>query len=224
MSILFIKNTTLSPLKTCKKIKKGVLCNYSNRRFSANTSQKNRVYNLSFILPKGFFMQKNSTLVLVRAGVISALYVALSFITMPISGGVVQFRPSEGLTLLPLLYLESIPALFIGCILFNLISGLPIYDVILGSVITLVACVFTYIISKLIKKTPLKIFLGGLFPVLLNALFLPLIWYWFSGQMQTVYILSVLSLFISQSLSVYVIGTIVYTVLSRLKSRGVEYL
>jgi uncharacterized membrane protein len=169
-------------------------------------------------------MQKKSTLILVRAGVISALYVVLSFITMPISGGAIQFRPSEGLTLLPLLYAESIPALFVGCLLFNLISGLPIYDVILGSLITLVACVFTYFTSKIIKKAPLKIFFGGLFPVLLNALFLPLIWYWFSGQLEMVYILSFLSLFISQSLSIYIIGTIIYGVLSRLKTKGVKYL
>ena len=171
-------------------------------------------------------MQKNSTqtLKLVRSGIISALYVVLSFIVMPISGGAMQFRPSEALTLLPLLYLESVPALFIGCFIFNLISGLPILDVVFGSLVTLVAGICTYLVGKKIQSIPLKVVFGGLFPVLLNAFLLPIVWYYVYGELQLMYIISVLSLLLSQSLSVYALGSWLYVGALRLKEKGVKYL
>ena len=169
-------------------------------------------------------MQKNSTLILVRAGVISALYVVLSFIVLPISGGAIQFRPSEALTLLPLLYLESVPALFVGCFVFNFLSGLPLLDVVFGSLITLVAGIITYFVGKKIKSTPLKIFIGGLFPVTFNAFILPIVWYFIYGELQVIYLLSVLSLLISQSLSVYALGSWFYLGVARLKNKNLKFL
>ena len=168
-------------------------------------------------------MQKN-TLKYVRAGIIGALYVVLSLITLPIASGAIQLRVAEGLTLLPLIFPEAIPALFIGCLLFNFISALPIYDVLLGSLITLVSAVFTYFIGKLIKNKFLKVFVGGLFPVLLNAIFLPIIWLAFTGELSYVYWLSVLFLFIGQSLSVYTVGTATYVTIDRLREKKVKFL
>lgn len=166
---------------------------------------------------------KNNTLKLVRAGIIGALYIVLSFVTFSFSGGAIQFRIAEGLTLLPLLYAESIPALFIGCLLFNFISGLPLLDVLLGSLITLVAGVLTFLVGKVFKKGWLKVFIGGLFPVLLNAFFLPLIWL-FYGALEYIYILSVAFLVVSQSLSVYLVGSITYFSIDKLKDKNVEFL
>ena len=129
-------------------------------------------------------MQK-TTLKIVRAGVIGALYIVLSLITFSFSGGAIQLRIAEGLTLLPLIYPESIPALFVGCLIFNQISGLALYDVLLGSLITLVASIFTYLVGKFVHSKVLKIVLGGLFPVLLNAFFLPVIWFTFRVDLST---------------------------------------
>ena len=168
-------------------------------------------------------MSKN-TLKYVRAGVIGALYVVLSLITLPIASGAIQLRVAEGLTLLPLIFPESIPALFIGCLLFNFISALPIYDVLLGSLITLVASVLTYIVGKLIKNKALKVFVGGLFPVLLNAIFLPIIWLAFTGELSYVYGLSVLFIFLGQAVSVYTVGTITYVTIDRLRDKKLKFL
>lgn len=168
-------------------------------------------------------MSKN-TLKYVRAGIIGALYVVLSLITLPIASGAIQLRVAEGLTLLPLIFPESIPALFIGCLLFNFISALPLYDVLLGSLITLVSAVLTYLIGRLIKNKVLKIFIGGLFPVLLNAIFLPVIWLAFSGQLAYVYWLSVLFLFIGQTVSVYTVGTVTYLTIERLREKKLRFL
>jgi len=153
---------------------------------------------------------------LVRSGMIASLYTVLTLFTFPVSGGFIQFRLSEALTLLPLFYLESIPALFVGCLVSNLIAGCAVYDIILGSLVTLISAIFTAIIGKVIKKDFLRITLGGIFPVLLNAFILPLIWFLATGLMEQAYMLQVLSLLISQSLSIYLFGTMLYFAMKRL--------
>ena len=164
-------------------------------------------------------MFKFSTKSLALSGMIAALYVALSLITFPVASGAIQIRLSEGLTLLPLIMPEAIPAVFIGCMLSNLITGCAVFDVLIGSLITLVAGILTYLIGKFIKKTALKIFVGGLFPVLLNAFLLPLIWYFCYGEMEYVYIVQASFLIVSQSVSVYALGSVCYFVTKRYLSR-----
>ena len=146
-----------------------------------------------------------STKILVRAGLISALYVVLSLITFPIASGAIQFRISEALTLLPLFFIEAVPALFVGCLLSNFITGCMVFDVLFGSLITLVASVLTYLTGRIIKNTKLSLVIGGIFPVILNALFLPLIWL-LAGVMEYAYWVQVGFLLISQALSVYLLG------------------
>lgn len=117
---------------------------------------------------------------LCRSGVIAALYVALtvSFGSLSFLGGL-QVRPSEGLCMLPLIYPEAVLALTVGCFISNLFSPFAVFDVTLGVGATLLAAICTRLIGKAIansKKTlPLKIVLGGLFPVLFNAAIVPLI-------------------------------------------------
>lgn len=161
-------------------------------------------------------MKKFSTTMLARAGVIASLYVLLTFVTLSFASGAVQFRPSEALTLLPLFFFESVPALFIGCIIANLISGCAVLDIIFGSIITLVSAVLTWLIGKALKKAWLKIAIGGVFPVLLNALFLPLIWYYCYGELEFLYLWQALFLVVSQSISVYVLGVPLYFSVNKL--------
>ena len=163
------------------------------------------------------FLSKDTTKTkrIVRAGIIGGLYVVLSLLTLPIASGAIQFRVSEALTLLPLFFVEAIPALFVGCMLSNLISGCMALDIVLGSLITLVASILTFIVGKMLKKSWLKVLIGGLFPVILNALFLPIIWVVCYGAIEYVYYLQVLFLLISQSLSVYLIGSPMYFTLKK---------
>lgn len=147
---------------------------------------------------------------LVRAGLIAGLYVALSLLTFPVASGAIQFRLSEALTILPLFFVEAIPALFVGCMLSNLITGCVILDVVLGSIITLVASALTFLMGKIFKASALKLITGGFFPVVLNAFLLPLIWLFAYGAIEYVYYLQVLFLLISQSVSIYAVGTPLY--------------
>ena len=87
-----------------------------------------------------------------RAGIIAGLYVVLTLITFPIASSEIQFRPSEGLTLLPLIFPEAIVGVFVGCVLSNLITGCVVLDIIFGGLITLISAILTYFVGKLIKS------------------------------------------------------------------------
>ncbi len=164
----------------------------------------------------------NSTKIIVRAGLIAGLYVVLSLLTLPVASGAIQFRLSEALTILPLFFIEAVPALFVGCMLSNLITGCMLLDIVLGSVITLVASLLTYFSGKLIKSTFLKILIGGFFPVALNAFFLPILWILIYGAIEYVYILQVLFLIISQSLSIYGLGTPIYLAVKKYLKKQIK--
>lgn len=201
---------------------------YTNcRRFSDNTSlkQPRKVLKLTFfgkiLSEKGFFMFGISTRQLMRSGIIAALYVVLSLLAFPIASGTIQIRVGEALTLLPIFFWEAIPGLFVGCFLINLITGCMWLDIIFGSLITLFAAIFTYFVSKLFRTLFFKVFYGGLFPVLLNAFFLPLVWYYCYGQMEYLYLVQVSILCIGQALSIYLIGSLVSIITKHMQDKGI---
>lgn len=96
------------------------------------------------------------------AAIIAAVYAAISLVLSPISFGIIQCRVSEALTIMPLIMPEAVPGLFIGCLLANLISGAVWYDVVFGSLATLVAAFLTY-------KSKNK-WVGATYPVVVNAI------------------------------------------------------
>ncbi len=169
-------------------------------------------------------MRKTVTKLVARAGVIAALYFVLTMAVLPVASGAIQFRVSEALTLLPLLFPEAIPALFAGCILANLVSGCVVYDVIFGSVVTLLAACLTYAAGRVFKKTWLKIAVGGIFPVLLNAFLLPLIWLFCYESLEYAYMIQVLFLIAGQGVSVYLLGTFLMLPVMRMREKGVKCL
>lgn len=115
-------------------------------------------------------MQKK-TLQLTRAALIAALYVILTFISQMfgLASGVIQIRLSETLTVLPLFYKEAIPGLWIGCIIANILTGCALWDVVFGSLATLLGALGTYYIGR---KKPI---LGPVFPILSNMLIVPFV-------------------------------------------------
>ena len=80
---------------------------------------------------------------LTRAAMVAALYAVLTLLLQPFSFGPVQLRVSEALTLLPVLMAEAVPGLFIGCLTANLLCGAMWYDVVFGSLATLLAALCT---------------------------------------------------------------------------------
>ena len=167
---------------------------------------------------KGFFM-RNYIKFLARTAIIAALYTVLTLLVFPLASGAIQIRVSEGLCLLPLIFIEAIPGLAIGCVISNLITACAPFDIVFGSLITLVSAVLTFFIGKTIKNIHLKIIIGGLFPVVLNAVFLPLIWTVCYGTGEYVYAIQAFLLLIGQAVSVYGVGTPVYLKLKKVKNK-----
>ena len=86
--------------------------------------------------------KKNSILLLdlTQGAMIAALYVVLTFIAnlAGLASGVIQVRLSEALTILPVFTAAAVPGLAIGCVLANLLTGCAIWDVVFGSLATLI--------------------------------------------------------------------------------------
>lgn len=149
------------------------------------------------------------------AAVIAALYAALTLVVSLFGpwaySGFFNFRPSEALTVLPVLFPEAIPGLYIGCMIANLASVASVYDIFLGSLVTLVAAALTRLVRN--------VYVGGIFPVLLNAAFVPLILL-AAGVPDVVYWYSFLSILVTQSVWYYALGLPLYFGLRRaLKDR-----
>ena len=132
-----------------------------------------------------------------RAAIIAALYTGLtyafafsSFVTWT-----VQFRLSEVLTILPLFWGEAVVGLWVGCLLGNLISA-PL-DIVFGSTATLIAALLTFFIGQILRRGKLRVFLGAIPPVLVNALVVPLTFTVFAGAPMA-YPLQALFVFLGQ--------------------------
>ena len=89
-----------------------------------------------------------------RGALIAAMYVLLTLLStvLGLSSGVIQFRFSEALCILPIFMPEAIPGLFIGCLISNILSNGVIWDVIFGSIATLIGAVGAYYLRKLPEK------------------------------------------------------------------------
>ena len=85
---------------------------------------------------------------LARGGIIAALYALLTVALAPISSGLFQCRVSEALSVLPWFTPAAVPGLFLGCLLGNLLTGAPVYDVVFGSLATLLAALLALLLRK----------------------------------------------------------------------------
>lgn len=93
-------------------------------------------------------LKKRGTIYFVQAGIIAALYVAITMLFAPISSGVMQVRISEMLTVLPFFTEAAIPGLAIGCFIANIVVGCTALDVVAGTMATLVAAFITFKIKN----------------------------------------------------------------------------
>ena len=115
-------------------------------------------------------MKRFSVRSLCLSAVIAALYAALTLGFQAISYGAVQFRVSEAMTLLPVLFPEAVPGLAVGCLISNLFNpmGATVYDVVFGTLATLLAAFLTRHIKG-------SIWLRALPPVICNAIIIGMV-------------------------------------------------
>ena len=156
------------------------------------------------------------------AAIIAALYVVLTMALAPIGFGIIQFRLSEALTVLPMFTPAAIPGIILGCLLSNLLNpqNLGPIDIIFGTVASGMASYFTYLLGRRFKRIQKdashieqqKITWARLIamfpPVILNALivgfYLPFLL--LDEVTVNIVLLSMLSIFVSQSVVIYAIG------------------
>lgn len=149
---------------------------------------------------------------IVEAGVIAAFYVVLMLTNVELAGSasLIQIRVAEALCILPCFTSAAIPGLFIGCLIGNILTGSVIWDVIFGSLATLLAAFLTRQLRK-------KRYLASLPPILVNMFVIPIILTKAAGVEQTIGAVS-LGIGIGEFISAGVLGQLVYSVLDKNRS------
>jgi uncharacterized membrane protein len=174
------------------------------------------------------------------AGIIAAVYGALTFVVLLIPGGIgwgpVQFRPSEALVVVAVLTPSAIPGLAIGSALANLTSvaslgAVGFLDVVFGSLGTLLGAMWSWRFRR-------RTWLALLGPVIFNALIVPaylpamlrvagvggvpLFGISLSSSWLLLYGAGVLSIGVSEAIVVFGLGWPLLTLLRRVPLPGLE--
>ena len=157
--------------------------------------------------------RKKNTLFVTQAALVAALYVALTFVanTFGLASGAIQIRISEALTILPFFTPSAIPGLFAGCIIANLLTGCAIWDIIFGSIATLLGAIFTYLLRK-------HKFLAPIPPIIANTLIVPFVIAFVYGSEHSIPFLMA-TVGIGEILSCGVLGMVLLFALNKHKER-----
>lgn len=115
-------------------------------------------------------MRNRNVIMITQGAIIAALYVVLTMIAnaMGLANHAIQVRFSEALCILPYFTVAAIPGLTIGCLIANLLTGAMVWDVLFGTLATLLGAIGTYILRRH------KVFMFFP-PVISNAVIVPLI-------------------------------------------------
>jgi uncharacterized membrane protein len=160
-------------------------------------------------------MKKNSSIqFMAEAAIIAALYVVLTYIAnlAGLASGVIQVRLSEALTILPLFTPAAVPGLFVGCILANILTGCALWDVVIGSIATLIGAVGTYLISRSKMPKGAKEWTAPLPPILSNTLIIPWVLVYVYGATEGIPFL-MLTVGIGEVISAGILGMVLYMAL-----------
>ena len=151
--------------------------------------------------------QQSKALFIAQSAIIAAMYVALTLVFAPISYGAIQVRISEMLTILPMFTPAAIPGLFLGCLIANLIGGAIIWDIVFGSIATLIGAVFGYLLRKNRWLVPIP-------AIIANVVIVPLVLR-YGYCINIPILLLALYIAIGEIAGCYVLGEILGAILSR---------
>lgn len=142
----------------------------------------------------------NRTRNIVYAAIIAALYVVLTeFAAMlGLASQPIQLRFSEALNAMCLFTPYAIPGMFIGCLIANLVTGAVVWDVIFGSIATLIGAIGVYLLRK-------NKILALVCPVVSNAVIIPFVLTYAYGLTDGIWYF-VLTVGIGQIISCTVLG------------------
>lgn len=158
-------------------------------------------------------MKKNTTLYLTRGALIAALYVALTYASalFGLSSGAIQFRISEMLCILPVFMPEAIVGLTLGCLISNLLTGAVVWDIIFGTVATLIGALG----ARLLRRLPAKLMWIATIPTILaNAIIVPFVLIYAYG-VPDAYPYLILTVGIGELVCAGVMGSVLYYTLRK---------
>ena len=166
-------------------------------------------------------MRNKNVTFMVQAAIIAALYVVLTFVAnaLGLASHTIQVRFSEALCILPFFTPAAIPGLWIGCLIANLATGAVIWDIIFGSIATLLGAIGTYLLRR-------HKFLCTLPPVIANMIIVPFILVYGYGiprvylkNVDVTIIFNAMTVGIGEVISVCVLGSILLNVLNKYKDK-----
>ena len=151
-----------------------------------------------------------------RAALIAALYVALTHLSniLGLANGAIQIRFSEALCVLPFFMPSAVPGLFVGCVIANITTGAVVWDIVFGSLATLIGA---FLASKLKNKWIIPI------PtVIANTIIVPIIVLFCytdnSAWSIPTYLIGVVGVFVGEMISAYLFGIILFSALNKQKN------
>ncbi len=149
------------------------------------------------------------THIVTEGALIAALYVVLTYISnlLGLANGMLQVRISEALTILPAFSFSAVPGITVGCLVGNLITGASLWDIIFGTLATLIGAVGTYYFGK-------NKFLAPLFPIAANTAVIPLVLKFVYGA-DGIYSFLLLSIFAGELISCGILGVMLYSALQK---------
>lgn len=162
-------------------------------------------------------MRNRNVTFIVQAAFIAALYVVLTFVVngLGLASHTIQVRLSEALCILPFFTPAAIPGLWIGCLIANLMTGAVIWDIVFGSLATLIGAIGTYLLRR-------HRILCTLPPAIANSIIVPLILIYgygipriYLGSVDMTYLFNVLTVGLGEVISICVLGSILLNILNR---------
>ena len=102
------------------------------------------------------------------------MYVVITYLSslFGLASGVIQFRISEALCILPIFFPEAVIGLFLGCFIANFISGALFWDILFGSIATLIGAIG----ARLCRRLPDRLMFISTLPTLFaNAIIVPFV-------------------------------------------------
>ncbi len=115
---------------------------------------------------------RRNTRYIVRAAIIAAIYATVAYFSASLQFANFQFRLSEALCILPIFMPEASVGLFLGAILANYLTGCVLWDIVFGSIATLLGALGASLLSKLPDKL---LWLSTLPTVISNAVIVPFV-------------------------------------------------
>ena len=155
---------------------------------------------------------------LATAGIIAALYIALTYLAMAfgLDKNAIQVRFSESLCTMAILTPAAIPGLTVGCFLANILTGCAPLDILLGSIATLIGAIGAYYIGVWYRKAKKKgiVFLAPIPTIIANTIAVPFVIYicYTAPSQQNIAIVPfyALTVFIGEVISAGVLGMLLY--------------